>query len=219
LASPKRTLAALPGALRQVGTAVVVALTVFPALALGVRRVRRAAELRGPQRHSVLRVIFPVLADALDRSMSLAASLESRGYGATAKPTSPAVSAWRAALACVVLLVAAAGALSLTTGRPGPGWVMVAAALAGGLALGRWLGRDTAVTRLRRERLGPSDWAVIGCAAAAAVGMAAAGPLAGMASLHPGALVWPALPWSAALGLAVAMLPAFGGHAPKVVTQ
>src|SRR5262245_40701608 len=47
LANPKRLLASLPPALYEVGTAVVVALSVFPQLAESVQRVRRARHLRG----------------------------------------------------------------------------------------------------------------------------------------------------------------------------
>ena len=47
LANPKRLLKAVPGALYEVGTAVVVALSVAPQLVESVLRVRRARRLRG----------------------------------------------------------------------------------------------------------------------------------------------------------------------------
>jgi energy-coupling factor transport system permease protein len=213
LASPKRVLAALPGALRQVGTAVVVALTVFPCLALSLRRVRRAVRLRGPaktKRGAALRIVFPVLADALDRSLNLAASLESRGYGATARAVSPLQRAVRAVLAVLVTLLSAAGALGVTGGQAGLGWP--ALALAGGLgwALLRWLGRDVAATRLRRDPWGAQDWMIALCAAALVAGIALSGPLTSADALNPSALAWPPLPWPALLGLALA---AFGALA------
>lgn len=84
LANPRRLLAALPGALYEVGAALVVALTVFPQLAESVGRVRRARRLRGEPRRGArgLRsLLVPVLEDALERSLTLAASMDVRGYG------------------------------------------------------------------------------------------------------------------------------------------
>lgn len=85
LANPRRLLRSMPPALHEVSTAVVVALSVFPQLAESVVRVGRARRLRpvGHQsRMSGMRmVVVPVLEDALDRSLLLAASMDSRGYG------------------------------------------------------------------------------------------------------------------------------------------
>ena len=67
LANPRRLLAALPGALYEVGTALVVALAVFPQLAESIARVRRARRLRGDPgrgtRH-LRSLVVPVLEDA-----------------------------------------------------------------------------------------------------------------------------------------------------------
>lgn len=84
LANPKRLLKVVPSALYDVGTALVVAVSVFPQLAESVLRVRRARRLRGGAgrgRHAFRAVVVPVLADALDRSLLLAAAMDSRGYG------------------------------------------------------------------------------------------------------------------------------------------
>ena len=84
LANPKRTLACLPPALYEVGTALVVAVSVFPQFADSARRVRAAQALRGGtggRIRGLRRFVVPVLEDALERSLSLAASMDTRGYG------------------------------------------------------------------------------------------------------------------------------------------
>jgi energy-coupling factor transport system permease protein len=87
LANPKRLLRSLPAALYEVSVAVVVALTVAPQLVESARSVRRARQLRGDTARGVRAIrtmLVPVLEDALERSLVLAASMDSRGYGRTA---------------------------------------------------------------------------------------------------------------------------------------
>ena len=89
LANPKRLLKVVPGALAGVSSAVVVALTVAPQLIESVQRVRRARRLRGGAERGprvLAAILLPVLADALDRSLALAAALDSRGYGRATGP-------------------------------------------------------------------------------------------------------------------------------------
>ncbi|MBD3913141.1 energy-coupling factor transporter transmembrane protein EcfT [Nocardioides hwasunensis] len=84
LANPKRLLASVPPALYEIGTALVVAVTIFPQLADSARRVRAAQALRGGTTTGVGRLrrfLVPVLEDALERSLSLAAGMDTRGYG------------------------------------------------------------------------------------------------------------------------------------------
>lgn len=84
LASPKRLLRYVPATLYEIGTAVVVALTFAPQLVEDAQRVRTARRLRGHSPRNpaeVGRIAVPVLVGALDRSLELAASMESRGYG------------------------------------------------------------------------------------------------------------------------------------------
>lgn len=85
LANPRRLLRSMPPALHEVSTAVVVALSVFPQLAESLVRVRRARRLRPAGdttgRTRIRATALPVLEDALDRSLLLAASMDSRGYG------------------------------------------------------------------------------------------------------------------------------------------
>jgi energy-coupling factor transport system permease protein len=85
LANPRRLLRSMPSALHEVSTAVVVSMSVFPQLAESLIRIRRARRLRpdaGERGLGRLRAIaIPALEDALDRSLLLASSMDSRGYG------------------------------------------------------------------------------------------------------------------------------------------
>ena len=91
LASPRRLLRYVPATLYEIGTAIVVALTFAPQLVEDARRVRMARRLRGHSGRSpaeIGRIAVPVLVGALERSLDLAASMESRGYGRAVRRTS-----------------------------------------------------------------------------------------------------------------------------------
>ncbi|MFZ2014539.1 MAG: energy-coupling factor transporter transmembrane component T [Nocardioides sp.] len=90
LANPKRLLRSVPPALYEIGSALVVAITVLPQLAESLRRVRLAQTLRGGDSGRVRglrRFVVPVLEDALERSLALAAGMDTRGYGRAAGAT------------------------------------------------------------------------------------------------------------------------------------
>jgi energy-coupling factor transport system permease protein len=92
LANPKRLLRHVPSALYEIGTALVVAVTVIPQFAESARRVRRAQQLRaGDERRTgrLRRFLVPVLEDGLDRSLRLAAGMDTRGYGRSGAATAP----------------------------------------------------------------------------------------------------------------------------------
>jgi energy-coupling factor transport system permease protein len=91
LANPKRLLASVPAALYEIGTSLVVAVTIFPQLADSARRVRAAQALRGGPSGRIGRLrrfLVPVLEDALERSLALAAGMDARGYGRAGTATS-----------------------------------------------------------------------------------------------------------------------------------
>lgn len=158
LANPKRLLASLPPALYEVGTAVVVALSVFPQLADSLRRVRRARRLRGDAGRGVgalRRVVVPVLEDALERSMTLAAGMDARGYGrsGTATPRQRAVTGGLLLGGLVGLAVGVYAFLDSSAPRVLALPVLVAGTLlsvAGLAAAGR---------RVQRVRYRPDPWA------------------------------------------------------------
>lgn len=213
LANPKRLLKSMPPALHEVATAVVVALSVLPQLAESVLRVHRARELRGGRRsrRAVLRsVIVPVLEDALDRSLLLAASMDARGYGRSGE-RSPA-GRWAAGgLMLVGLGGVAIGVYGVLD--PGTPTLMHAPALAGGVVAG--LGGFVLAGRtVRRTAYQPDRWRLpevvtvaTGLAPAVALALFAA---QGAAALNPTVSppIWPTAPAAAVAALLVALLPA-----------
>lgn len=178
LANPKRALRAVPAAFHQVSTALVIALTVAPQLVESAQRVHRARRLRGrPERgiRGALSLVVPVLEDAIERSMGLAAGMESRGYGRTRDDRRVGAGT------SVVLLAAMAGLLmgvfGWLSGFQRTASVLVTAA---SLAAGWWglreSGRRLRVSRYRPDPWGWPEWIVCACGlgALAAIGWLAA---------------------------------------------
>lgn len=84
LADPRKLVKSLPGALGEVGTAIVIGISIAPQMAQSAARIHRARRLRGDDSSGVRsfgRILMPVFQDTLDRSLALAASMDSRGFG------------------------------------------------------------------------------------------------------------------------------------------
>jgi energy-coupling factor transport system permease protein len=219
LANPKRALRLLPGALYELGVAVVVAITVAPQLVDSAQRVRRARRLRAgdKRRMRVLRsVLMPVLQDALDRSLKLAAAMDSRGYGRRGG-ASTGQRRLTGALLVGGLLALCGGGYGLLGG--GTSAVIVLPAMCSGTAL-CVAGLTFGGRRVRRSAYRPDpwrapEWAVVGCGIGCAVIVILAGhyDVGGLnPSLSP--LSWPSLPPLAAGGILLAGLAAFASPPP-----
>ena len=222
LANPKRALRVLPGALYELGVAVIVALTFAPQLVESAQRVRRARRLRAGHGRTTrglraLRsLVIPVLEDALDRALQLAAGMDSRGYGRTGSATrsSRRITAVLLIAGMCGLCVGAYGLLSGTdaqvVGLPGIAAGAVLCCL--GLALG---GRRVVRTAYRPDPWAWPEWTVaaggIGCAvgvyASSSYDAAALSP-----SLYP--LSWPPLPLIPTLAIVLAGLAALAAPPP-----
>ncbi|KRC62362.1 hypothetical protein ASE14_00485 [Agromyces sp. Root81] len=72
------------GPVRAVSRALVIAWATAPALAQSVSRMRRAAALRGERGPAAL--LVPVFEHTIERALALAASMEARGFAASARP-------------------------------------------------------------------------------------------------------------------------------------
>ncbi|MFJ6015286.1 energy-coupling factor transporter transmembrane component T [Streptomyces sp. NPDC092952] len=199
LANPKRALRVLPGALYELGVAVTVAISVAPQLVQSVQRVARARKLRAGRTRGLraLRgIVVPVLEDALERSLRLAAAMDSRGYGraGTATRRSRRATGALMLLGMCGLCAGAYGLLDATApaflGFPAMG--AGAALCVAGLRLG---GRRVTRTAYRPDPWRTAEWLVAGSGVLAAV-LLFANLGYDPAQLNPAfyPLTWPELP-------------------------
>jgi energy-coupling factor transport system permease protein len=212
LGSARRLLRYVPGALYEIGVACVIALTFAPQLVTDAHRVRAAHRLRGQSSHglgTLRRLAMPVLEGALERSVDLAAAMDSRGYGRTtdASRVSRRVTA---ALVFSGLLGACVGIYGLLDGTA-TAWLGLPMLLAGmavaavGLQLG---GRRSGRTRYRPDPWALPEW-LVGCS-----GVVAAIAVFLDVYLSPADFFLasvtdvPPVPLPACAGILVALLPA-----------
>lgn len=214
LANPKRLLASVPGAIYELAVAVTVALSVAPQLVESAQRVHRARRLRGDtgRRTHVLRdIVVPVATDALDRSLLLAAAMDSRGHGRrTAQPRGAArFTGFLVLGGLVCICIGTYGVLDATVPRA-LGFPMLVAGLTAGVAGFLLGGRRVEHSRYRPDPWALPEWGVAACGVAVAAGTVA------LASVDPGGLNpsvadlgWPQLPLAAAALIALGVLPAW----------
>ncbi len=215
LANPRRLLRSMPSALHEVSTAVVVALSVFPQLAESLLRVRRARRLRPGNERKGLRglatIVIPVLEDALDRSLMLAASMDSRGYGRSGDRSRLAFRVTGALLVVGLggVCVGLYALLDATTPRVLSTPVLVAGLLVGiaGLAAS---GHGVARTSYRPDPWRLAEFATIACGLATGLLMWVSGQV-DPANLNPSLvpLSWPELAPLSLAAVLVGGLPAW----------
>jgi energy-coupling factor transport system permease protein len=211
LGSARRLLRSVPGALYEVGVAVVIALTFAPQLVTDAARVRAAHRLRGQSGglRSMRRLAMPVLEGALDRSIELAAAMDSRGYGRTTqvRPAARRATGLLVLGGLIGVCVGLYGLLSGTSAR----WLGLPMLVAGSVLAGFGThvgGRRTGRTRYRPDPWALPEWLVAGSGLVAAVTMFV------VVHLDPASLVLasitelPPVPLLPTFGILVALLPA-----------
>jgi len=221
LASPRRLLRYVPATLYEVGTALVVALTYAPQLVEDARRVRAARRLRGHAGRGpreMARLAIPVLDSALERSLDLAASMESRGYGRSVHRDDRSRRK-ATALTLFGLCGVVAGVYGLLDGGSAPllGLPLLlvgSAAAAASLVVG--------ARRERRSRYRPDPWAapewVVALSGAIAGGVMLVAAQRAVAGITPqtSPAVWPTLPWLPTVGILLGLVPAWFSPLPPL---
>lgn len=225
LTDPRRMLRVVPGALYELGTAVVVALTIAPQLVASGVKIRRAQRLRlssasnGRAPRLLRGLVIPVLEDSLDRSLALASSMDARGYGrwGATRVGYQRVTSILILFALFGVCVGAYGVLDPT----GPAWLGLPMLFSGavlavvGVLLGRSRSRPTVY---RPDPWLWAEWLVSASGVGAAVLMFIASqvdPVNMYFSVYP--LTWPGLPVLALVAVALIIIPAIA--APPVVVH
>lgn len=236
LVNPKRLLAALPAAMYELGTILIVSFSVFPQLGdslmrvMRVRKLRRspAAKTRRQKLGVVETIIVPVLSDALERSIALAASMEVRGYGRGGQASRlERLGSTMLGLTGIVLLSAWSYVL-LAPPDIGPSLgqtnLLELALLLAGIAVSilamHIIGRHVRRTRYRRDRFGMAEMLVLICALTPVLLTQQVSQGSKPQVLEPSIAThaWPTLTATLALALAVAALPAFITPPPSLST-
>jgi energy-coupling factor transport system permease protein len=220
LASPYRLLRCLPAVLYEAGVAVTVSLAFAPELVMAIGGVRDARRLRGRPTRGLagLRgMAVPVLESALDRSIQLAASMDSRGYGR--REELPVGTRWAGGLTTglgiLVMTVGLYGVLDPGS-LPGGGLPFVAT---GAVLVGAGIvmsGRRSTRTRYRPDVWRTAEWLVVtsGLACLASLVVASVLGVPGLQlTLDP--LAVPAVPVLPLAGVVVALTPALAAPVPQ----
>lgn len=155
ITSPTRVLRALPLSLHSAGMLLVIAVTFLPHVLTDISRLRHASRWRGQRTTGIQAVVAQVInvaESALDRSVTLAASLTVRGYAHS----------HTAQKARSILLLGALGLLAFTTGFMLFGMLPVTVLGAIFSLILLWLGVSTmneaqTRTRYRQEKWRPAD--------------------------------------------------------------
>ena len=141
LANPRKLLKSTPAALYEVATAVSVAITLAPQLIESLQRVRRARSLRGRSSGlgTLAGTVIPALEDTIDKSLALAASMDSRGFGRRGTLSVSEVRTARASSLAAICLILSGSYLILTSGGSQFTGISFIAMGIGFMALSTWL--------------------------------------------------------------------------------
>lgn len=199
-----------PRAFFELGLVVVVGLAFVPSTLAAIHDVRDADRARTGgrvmRRGRLLRQVVPVLELGLERAVTLAESMDSRGFArAGASPRDRAAGWWG-----LVSLLLLGGSFVALVGEAGT--AAAALGITGAVGLGAAIllaSSDTGRTRYRPRRMRAADWVVAAASVLAPVAMASAS-WAGDSSLvwFASPLRWPTLHVLPALALVPLLAPA-----------
>lgn len=222
LCSPYRLLRSLPAVLYEAGVVVTVALAFAPQTVLAVGRVREARRLRGRPTKGARGwqgMAMPVLERALEQSVALAASMDSRGYGRRGDLSARARRGVAAATALGLLLICVGVYALLDVSAPRLLSLPMLAIGSAALALGLFSkGRHSLRTRYRADPWRAAEWAT-SLSGLLALGLMIAAATSDPEVLSPATfpLSWPTLAALPVAAAAVVLVPAWATPPPPGV--
>jgi len=149
-----------PRAMANVGLIVLIAVTYVPETISQLQRIREAQALRGHRLRGLRDwqpILIPLLIGGLERSMGLAESMVSRGYGSTVNIRQPVRIQFGLLIGLALTFVG-----WILTFRSGPfGWILLIVGMALVVGLIIWSGRKVSHTRYRPTPLNNRDWLMI----------------------------------------------------------
>jgi energy-coupling factor transport system permease protein len=198
-----------PRAFYEVGLVVVVGLAFVPSTLSAIHDVRDADRARTGgrvvRRGRLIRQIVPVLELGLERAVTLAESMDARGFARGGAGPRDKTAGWCG----VASLLALGGAFVALVGRADVVAAILGLAGAAGLGFAILLASSgTQRVRYRPRRMRPADWLVAGTAALAPIAMGSVS-VVGDRSLvwFASPLAWPALHVLPALALLPLLVP------------
>lgn len=223
LAAPARLLKSVPAALYQLGVSVVVAVTFVPQLVADVERLRATRRLRGRSDRGLrafASTAIPVLEGALERSISLAAAMDSRGYGRTRHV--PVRERRLAAAALLIGLVATIlgvfGLLSAGTATVAD-FALVICGAGVALASAMAAGRRTVRSIYRPDSWRPAEWAVGGAGIGVATAFVVASAIGAGVVTPTDPPSWPTVSLLPIIGTLMALTPMWTAPRPPSVRR
>ena len=150
LAPPQHLLSSLPRAIYEVGLSLAIALAFLPELVASAQALKAARRLRGRPTKGLAGLrgtLVPIMEGALERSVTLAASMDARGFGRTRQQRDSAIGRLGTMASLVALIIGGAGLLSSA------GAVAVWLAIFGVGLVGLFLGLHLRATALLRTSI------------------------------------------------------------------
>lgn len=163
LANPRKLLKSTPGILYEVASSVSVAINLAPQLIASLQRVRKARELRGRSKglSQLAGIVIPVLEDAIDSSLALAASMDARGFGRKGQMTNFQIKLARASSLSAITLLAIGSFMLLSGGIQVFGLSLIVAGLVATFISVKITSKANIRTRYEPTKFSSTDWLLI----------------------------------------------------------
>jgi energy-coupling factor transport system permease protein len=149
-----------PRSMANLGLIILIAVTFVPEILDHLQRIREAQAVRGHRLRSVRDwqpVVIPLLIGSFERSLDLAETMVSRGYGSISNSRNPV----KMQMVMLIGLICTFSGWLLTFRSGFVGWIVLLVGVTITVVLLVWSGREVAHTRYRPSRWTLQDWLFI----------------------------------------------------------